>query len=149
MKESQLTNYEEIKKFMLGGDAFFTLLSKKTGERKTFHVQKAPLKKQGELFNRIEGYFVSMLTGSNNQADYRYLGFVWEFRGVLNFKWNKQGWAPESLRAFDWFLCRINDHGVGLDRVEFWHMGRCCRCGLPLTTPESIKRGIGPVCEGR
>jgi hypothetical protein len=26
------------------------------------------------------------------------------------------------------------------------HHGVCARCGQPLTTPESIKRGLGPVC---
>jgi hypothetical protein len=24
--------------------------------------------------------------------------------------------------------------------------GRCLRCNRPLTTPESIRRGIGPIC---
>jgi hypothetical protein len=25
-------------------------------------------------------------------------------------------------------------------------MGVCCKCGLPLTVPESIQNGIGPQC---
>lgn len=26
--------------------------------------------------------------------------------------------------------------------------GKCCACGRELTDPESVKRGIGPICEG-
>lgn len=32
--------------------------------------------------------------------------------------------------------------------MNFYHMGICGRCGRALTTPESITRGIGPVCYG-
>ena len=27
--------------------------------------------------------------------------------------------------------------------------GVCCVCGAVLTNPESIERGIGPICGGR
>jgi hypothetical protein len=30
--------------------------------------------------------------------------------------------------------------------VEFWHEGKCCRCGRKLTVPASIASGIGPEC---
>lgn len=30
--------------------------------------------------------------------------------------------------------------------MKLYHEGVCCRCGRPLTTPESIERGMGPVC---
>jgi hypothetical protein len=34
--------------------------------------------------------------------------------------------------------------------VEFGHRtGSCCVCGRTLTDPESIAKGIGPICEGR
>ena len=26
------------------------------------------------------------------------------------------------------------------------HIGKCCKCGRPLTDPESIKLGVGPIC---
>ena len=32
--------------------------------------------------------------------------------------------------------------------MNFYHKGHCCVCGKTLTTPESIKNGIGPFCAG-
>jgi hypothetical protein len=37
---------------------------------------------------------------------------------------------PESLRG----------------KVNLFHEGHCCKCGLPLTHPESISTAIGPKC---
>lgn len=37
---------------------------------------------------------------------------------------------PESLRG----------------KVNLFHEGHCCKCGLPLTHPESINTAIGPHC---
>jgi len=35
------------------------------------------------------------------------------------------------------------------DNVEFYHSGNCAKCGRKLTTPESIKNGLGPICFNR
>ena len=32
---------------------------------------------------------------------------------------------------------------------RFWHQNKCAHCGRPLTDPESIARGLGPICAGR
>lgn len=40
-----------------------------------------------------------------------------------------------------------NPHGAA---VTVGHLtGSCCCCGRTLTDPESVARGIGPICEGR
>ena len=31
-------------------------------------------------------------------------------------------------------------------KVSLLHEGRCCRCSMPLTHPESINTGFGPDC---
>lgn len=47
------------------------------------------------------------------------------------FRWLKAVTAnPESLRG----------------KINLYHEGRCCKCGLPLTHPESISTAIGPHC---
>jgi Family of unknown function (DUF6011) len=158
----QITTLEAIKNFILAGDATFTLVSRKTGERKTFQVERTPEKlctcSGAETgcdhapwceAGRAPGYFVRLLTGPDNTSDYRYLGFLFERDGALRFKINKQGWGADACVAFEWLLHRVNT-GVELgDHAEFWHEGRCGRCGRPLTVPESIASGIGPVCAGR
>lgn len=32
--------------------------------------------------------------------------------------------------------------------LEVWHAGRCAKCRRPLTHPDSIARGLGPICAG-
>ena len=32
------------------------------------------------------------------------------------------------------------------DNIEFFHLGKCLRCGKTLTDQESINIGLGPVC---
>jgi hypothetical protein len=57
--------------------------------------------------------------------------------------------------AWRWFFRRlqmVNPEGnpVGLpDCIQVWHEGRCACCGRPLTVPESIESGFGPICAGR
>lgn len=33
-----------------------------------------------------------------------------------------------------------------MEEAEWWHEGRCGRCGRRLTVPESIESGFGPEC---
>jgi uncharacterized metal-binding protein YceD (DUF177 family) len=56
--------------------------------------------------------------------------------------------AP-SARAFDWFWRNLS-RGVSLEgHVDVDHMGKCGRCGRPLTVPESVRSGFGPECIGK
>jgi hypothetical protein len=54
-----------------------------------------------------------------------------------------------GFKTFIWILQnfeRLEDFG---DKMHMYHEGACCKCGMPLTTPESIEKGIGPICEER
>jgi len=94
--------------------------------------------------------FVSLLTGSDNTRDYSYLGIV---RGVGGRPVYTHGGAKARLgadapgaRAVEWMLGRVlRGEAPG---CEVWHQGACLRCGLDLTVPESIARGLGPECAG-
>ena len=58
------------------------------------------------------------------------------------------GDAP-SVKGFTYFWDRLitcNEIGPGL---EFFHAGRCGRCGRALTVPESVASGYGPECAER
>jgi len=48
--------------------------------------------------------------------------------------------------AFAFFMAKMNKlNKIGLN---FFHEGKCGKCGRKLTTPESIKNGFGPTCLG-
>ena len=129
--------------YLLAGNATVTLVSKKTGQRYTYQVQK-PKPKPGEA-QRGEVYFVKLLTGPLNTADYSYLGMIShnDFRLTKASKLT-EGSAP--VQAFRWAWEQL----VGKHRIpeslEIWHEGSCGRCGRKLTVPESIAAGIGPEC---
>lgn len=153
---AQMTDLEQVKRFMLAGDATFTLSSKLTGKRYTFKVEKAP-DKPGTINAARTGhglpplYFVRVLTGPENTSDYRYLGCFQVVGGFLrNLKLNKQQWGADILRAFGWLLTVLDQPLLFrerfLEQSEFWHAGRCGKCGRTLTTPESVARGLGPTC---
>jgi hypothetical protein len=149
-----LSTTAAFRAFILAGNAIFTIVSKKTGARKTFRVQA----KKGAT----DFWFVSLLVGPSNTEDYKYLGALWvkgnktaaaDFgdHPALGWKQNKQGWGEDASVAFAWIVRNLNGETDGeiFDHAEVYHEGRCGRCGRTLTTPESVATGLGPVCAGR
>jgi hypothetical protein len=122
--------------FALGGSARFTLVSKKTGERKTFRISKA---KDGDIF------FASLLTGPSNTEDYTYLGFIQPAGTQPLIAGKKGNPAHPAYKALYWALGKLGE-GEMPEQLEFWHEGRCARCARVLTDPASIEAGFGPEC---
>jgi len=129
--------------FMLGGNATVTLVSTKTGTRFTYKIRAND---EGDVF------FVSLLSGPDNESDYSYLGRIdasarfWA--GRRSPKPGDVGADAPSSQAFAWAwdrLCR----GVMSEALEVWHEGRCARCNRKLTVPSSIASGWGPECAGK
>jgi len=151
---AQMTDLAQIRHFVLAGRALFTIVSKRTSERRTFRIRAGS---PTAAYPR-PGHFVDVLAGPDNERDYRYVGFMHEGDdGALRFK-SRAETTESADQIFQWFLGALNSaHGVGpgargiafTAQAEFWHAGRCGRCGRTLTTPESVASGIGPVCEGR
>lgn len=130
-----ITNNDNIKRFVFAGRAVFTLVSAATGDRFTYKVGKA--KGKGV-------FWVSLRTGKDEK---------WTFFGVLRkdgtfFFSQKSPMESDDIEvaAFDWFIRHLLASDNKLDQADFWHEGRCARCGRELTDPESIQRGMGPTC---
>lgn len=133
-------------KFLFAGNSTFTVSNNK-GEHYTFKVESA---KNGLTNLNPKTYFVKLLTGPDNSNSYTYLGMIKNGRTVLT---NKSKYKKEStpLKVINWALNKILNinaskipKGYSID-----HAGSCGKCGRKLTTPESIKLGLGPVCAGR
>ena len=129
MSRGNITDPADIKTFMLAGKARFTLEGQKA--RFTYRVKQS--KGDGGP------WWVQVLDGPDNEADYRYIGFITDEAVLLA---GKKG-CPDapSFQALAWYLRHLGD-----ERVGFYHEGRCGRCGRTLTVPESIATGMGPVC---
>ena len=142
--EHKLQDNETIYKFLFGGNAIFTLQNEKSGNRFTFKVTTPKGGKAGEIF------FVGLLSGPDNGADYRYVGIIpSNKRYFKTTAKSRVSSSATSVKAIDWLVKTLNSGYALPDGVNFYHEGRCARCGRRLTTPESIERGFGPECAKR
>lgn len=123
--------------YIHGGNAIFTVVSKLTGNRYTYRARKSS--DNGEIL------FIDLLTGPDNKSDYMYLGHYWS-HDEKGMDGGKKGQPNHpAFAALDWLvICLVL--GRMPSTAEFWHEGKCARCGRKLTTPESIETGFGPEC---
>jgi len=128
--------------FLFAGNATFTLVSKRTGTRYTFRVQKSEDNGDG----KPPVWFVKTLAGPDNGEDYVYIGLIAADRRFKLTAKSKMADTSGPVVAIRWVLDRLVSGS--LTGTEFWHEGRCGRCGRTLTVPESIERGLGPECAG-
>jgi len=135
-----ITDPDKALDFMFGGSARFTLVSKKSGDRKTYRMRQSG--GPGETI-----YFCQLLTGPDNTSDFTYLGFAkyGQSRLVAGRKGNP---AHPAYTALDWALGKFG-RGLMPKTLEFWHEGRCAKCGRVLTNPASIERGLGDECASK
>lgn len=136
---NNLLTTDNIRDYVLGGNATFTLVSGDTERRFTYKMQVSD--------NKPCLYFVRLLHGPDNEQDYKYIGCYYsdtgifyiakEYRDRANYSW------PASIRAINYFLQHLEHVPTNL---YVYHEGRCARCGRKLTTPQSIMDGFGPEC---
>jgi hypothetical protein len=129
---------EQALRFILGGNALFTLKSTKTGMRYTYKVL---------IDSRNEEQLkVFVLNGSDNTSNYRQIGYIVKDGNMPMFKdYSVHTRDMACKTAFDHVLLNLCIE-LYMPSLEIWHEGRCCRCGRVLTVPESIENGIGPEC---
>ena len=152
MTNAILTTAEQARQFVQAGNATLTLVSKATGTRFTYRV-KAPSKDTSDggrvLDVNSDMRFVSLLTGSDNENNYSYFGYI--RRGIFFHGGTKAkvGRDVPSAKGFDQVWRAIMAHDQIPAWVEIWHEGRCGRCARKLTVPASIASGFGPECAGK
>ncbi len=138
MTEARIAEAASVSKFITAGNATFTIVSSKTGARFTYKVVAPKDDKDGTL------QFVKVLAGPDNEAHYRYIGILTNGR----FRTTKKSKLPAdatSVKAIEWLANRALPAG-NISAIEFYHAGKCGRCGRTLTVPESITSGLGPIC---
>ena len=139
-KRGQLTSLEDIKNFVLAGNATITVRSGSTGSRFTFKV-RTPKKAKSPI------WFVSLLTGSDNENNYEYFGQIRKNGSFDHGRKSRITTDSTGAKAFSWFWNMIQaDRSDVLEQAEIWHEGSCGRCGRKLTVPASVLSGFGPEC---
>lgn len=133
---------DDIKKFVFGGNATFTVTNTNTRNRFTFKVKQPK--------NNDSVFFISVLNGSDNNSNYSFIGTYFTNGG--NYRHGKKssiGKDAQSAKVISWFFSRFINCEEKYPFVQVYHEGKCGSCGRKLTTPESIKTGRGPVCSGK
>ena len=139
------------REFYLGGRATFTLevpeafaTAKGCKPHYTYAITKATI---GEL------YFVSLMSGPDNNSSYTYLGVLspgsGEIRLTKKSKYTDETWPVKLVRRVVHRIWQGKPEQITAAGFYVHHEGRCGVCGRKLTTPESIKTGIGPICAGK
>ena len=137
---AKMTEAEKVLRFALAGNATFTIASLKTGTRFTYKMRQS---EDGMV------WFVKVLTGADNESDYTFLGTIGRFtRSFCKSPKSPIAEIAPSVLAFVWFWSKITAGHLPVT-LEFFHEGRCGRCGRKLTVPESIMTGLGPECASR
>lgn len=129
------------RQFVLAGKAIFTVSNDK-GNRYTFRV------KHSEGNDRFPpAWFLSLLTGRDNENDYTYLGMIDAEMGTIRLT-AKSGFAKDTLpvKVAEFALRIIWGRQALPDGYAIHHEGHCGRCGRLLTVPKSVESGFGPEC---
>jgi hypothetical protein len=149
-KESaQLAEWDDQKSFILAGDAVFTLVSTETDTRYTFRIQQPKPRGDEDVSNK---WFAKLLAGPDNIRDFQYCGMLLRDGGAFKYIVTKaaklaRDTAPQ--KALAWIAMHLDADRPFPAGLEFWHVGRCGRCGRALTVPASIASGLGPVCAAK
>ena len=116
----------------------FTVSNKIKSTHKTVKIHTV---RRGKLEGKR---IISLLVGSDNNNNYSGFGFVND-NGTINI-WNKY----KNERVKTWLANFISKEFSGQKNenpdIELLVEKKCIRCNRRLTTPESIKSGIGPEC---
>ena len=127
--------------YITAGKAIFTV-SNPQGTHYTYLIQHKPANNGYKA-----SYFAKLLTGPNNTSDYTYIGTLNEIHGqVTTTKNSKIQPDSQPFRVLNWALHKIWQNQPLPEGYAIQPSENCARCGRPLTTPESLARGLGPEC---
>lgn len=126
----------------------FTIQNRESGQHRTFKVSTKAPDSDFAPGRRVVG----LLTGPDNEESYTGFGFVNEDHiQVWSSKRGKAGAKSAFDHYADMLFSLVVDGGFSpyAEKYTLLEETVCRVCNRPLTTPESIKSGIGPICAER
>lgn len=133
----------QFRNFIFAGRSVFTLENTETGNYITFKIKE--LRKNYKVVPGI--FVVECKVLGDKDSGYRFLGFL----NLNERKFKQRFWDKSFIgyTTFFWLLRNLENLEKFDGKLSIYHEGRCCKCGMPLTVPESIDSGIGPECNKR
>jgi hypothetical protein len=125
------------------GRAVLTFENIEAGTHLTIKVSQARDKRDRKVL--LPMFHVGVKLLGDRVQSYAYAGTVFTDSG--NWSLSRKVNPDEQLaRVFRWLKAVTTDPNLLRGKINLYHEGRCCKCGQPLTHPESIRTAIGPHC---
>lgn len=126
------------------GRSVLTFRNPDTGNHITVKSTQARDRKDRKKLLPI--FFVKVRLLGDGDCGYLYGGTIFQDSMRVKFANDATPGTP-LFKTMNWLLAAIkNPQRLKELGVAVLHEGRCCRCALPLTHPESIDTGFGPDC---
>lgn len=120
-------------------NGMLTISNPATGQHRTFRIRTQPADAKFCPGSRI----ISLLTGPDRSSDWKGFAFVRDDGGIAV-------WKSCQDKVYGTYANMIFDPAAFIAKgAEYMIEGTCRRCNRPLTHPESIATGLGPICGGR
>lgn len=139
----------QLNTLFFAGNSRLTFRNQETGSHMTVHVKQLKDKVKKDEKGRRLGlpifYLKVSLLGDQEQG-YKFAGTI--FQENLGIKLAYGIKLDSQLGKVTSFIMKAlkNPEILREKNVGLFHEGRCCRCAMRLTDPESITRGLGGDC---
>lgn len=133
-----------LPRLFFAGRAVLTFFNPATDKHITIKVKQARDKNDRKV--RLPIFFVSISLLGDKEQGMIFAGTI--FKDTMTYKMGSQVNPTSQLAGVFRWLCKtvVDPTLLRTQGVTLLHEGRCCRCGLPLTNPQSIDRGLGDDC---
>lgn len=137
-------NPMNLPQLFFAGRALLTFHNQEANTHMTVKVIQARDKKDRKI--KLPIFFVQVsLLGDREQGMVK-AGTI--FQDTMNYK-PAYGVQPgdQVHKVMLFIMAALKDPSIlRSKKVALLHEGKCCRCALPLTNPQSIDRGLGDDC---
>jgi hypothetical protein len=137
-------NPDRLPLYFFAGRSVLTFQNPNTGSHMTVKISQARDKQDRK--KKLPIFFINVSMLGDRETGYVFGGTL--FQDTMTLKLSKHAPSGSQLGKIMLFLFHAvqNPQILREKRVGVLHEGRCFRCCLPLTHPESINTGFGPDC---
>lgn len=129
------------REFVTAGRAIFTV------QNSVRHFTFKAARPAKDRKNENAPIFLSVMTGTDNESHYTYIGILDKRNGTVRFtKGSKLAQDDQRVKVLQFVLNIVWGRWNLPAGYEIRHSGKCGRCGRTLTNPDSLDSGIGPEC---